>query len=297
MTFSKGSSSSSTSEQAETMYPQWQQNALQGLVGTGAAMNAPFLNVPKYGVSGLNVDQMKAFDLARQSAKQAYMGGKPEVQGPTTMDPASVNAAQISGDAIKAQMNPYLKQVMTPAVDQAWQNRQRTQADIGARAAAAGAFGGSREALQRGQADKTFMQDTTQLVASLMAQGYDRASAIAQANAQMQQQANLTNADYQQDANRTNLAYGLESARLEDAMRSNDQQRQLSALQQLLGVGNQQQLFGQAVLDYPFTALQRLTGVVPKNLNSQTNTESQTESENSSGEVNVLGILGSLFSG
>lgn len=335
---SKGSDDTQQTTQAtSTSYPQWQQSALQGINQAGLALAQNSVKPSAYQTAGMNADQLKAFDLARQTAQNAYQGGATGISGPTSMQAAQVGAptmagsaqvgaptmataAQVNPNAIAGGMNPYLAAVLAPAMKQAERSRDSNMADIGAKAAAAGAFGGSREALQRGQADRAFQESTQTMVANLMSQGWDQASALAQANASMQQQTALTNAGaantaalqqagydqqtgltnaaaananqqlnagYQQAANQTNLNYGLSRAQMEDALKSNDLSRQQSAMQQMLGIGNQQQLFGQTVLDQPWTALSRYASLVPQNLNAS-GTGTTTSPDNSASPFQQL---------
>ncbi len=53
--------------------PQYVQDAQRYLLGTGAALTAPFLTgMPNYAIAGFNPDQEMGFDLARYQAQQAY---------------------------------------------------------------------------------------------------------------------------------------------------------------------------------------------------------------------------------
>lgn len=315
-----GDDTQTTTQQTATNYPQWTQDALKGLVGAGTAMNSPFLQVPRYQTAGMNPDQMKAMDLARQTAQSVYQGGQTAIKGDTTAQPAqlggpamasaaSATAQQVDPNAIAGNMNPFIDAVIDPALKQAARSRDENQASIGQRAAASGSFGGSREAIERGQADRAYQEGTASMVAQLMAQGWDQASALAQANAQMRQQTALSNAGMQQQTNMANQSasntYGLtqggydqqaamynagipmERARMEDALRTSDMARQQSAMQGLLGMGNQQQLFAQSVLDTPWTALSRYASLVPQVYNSS-GTATSTQPDNSPGFLQSL---------
>jgi hypothetical protein len=291
----KGGKTQTTTQKQQTEYPQWTQDALQNLVTAGGAMNAPFIQTPSYAVAGMNPDQLKAFDLARQGAQAAYSTGPVKVEGNPYASAAKVGAAsQVNPNAIAEGLNPYLGAVLKPALAQAERSRDQNQAAIGARAAASGSFGGSREAIERGQADRAYQEGTASMVANLMAQGWDQASALAQTNAQMQQQATLAQAGYDQQAGMYNAGVPMELARLQSGLTDANQARQQSALQALLGIGNQQQAFGQSVLDTPYTALARYAALVPQQLNSVTNTKGTAPNTAPSPLQSLLGIGATL---
>lgn len=129
-----------------------------------------------------------------------------------------------------------------------------------------------------------------------MAQGYDKATATALANAQMQQQTNLANQSAENAMRAAGADYGLKAAQVNDQMRTTQQARELSALQQIMQGGNQQQQQAQTTLNTPWTMLQMLMGLTPQQMNSQTVGQKETESSQSPLST-ILGVGTSLFGG
>ncbi|MBB3997189.1 hypothetical protein [Aureimonas pseudogalii] len=323
-----GDKTQTTTQNTSTTYAPWTQAAGQNGYTSAAGMTNPFLQTPAYSVAGLNPDQTKAFDLARQMAQGAFTGsatGVPtgasmtaaQVGAPGSTGASSATAAQLGGGDYQAFLNPFINGVVTQAANKARGELRQTNADIGAKYAAAGAFGGGREVLARGKAQDDFDENLQATTAQLLAQGFDTATATAMANTQMRQQTGesnaarqqqaaqadadrrqqvaLTNAGYQQDASSANLGYGLQAAQVAEAMRNGQTDRQNSALQALLGTGNQQQLFAQSALDSPWTALQRLLAATPQVYNT-TGTATGTQPDNSPGFLQqVLGVGGSIL--
>jgi hypothetical protein len=285
-----------------TEYPAWITGAQQTASGAGAAMTSPFLQVPNTAVAGFTPDQMKGFDLARDMAQSAFTGApvrspnaNPVLANTTNANLTNANltqatAAQVNPLDVMTAMNPFVSGVINPTLDRMTREKNAAAAEIGARAAASGSFGGSREAVQRALLDRSHLEGVTSTVSQLMAQGYDQATATALANAEMRQQTALTNAGAANDlsqfnatsannmsqfnadnANRTSQfnagaanGYSLQAPGVADSLANSEQQRRMNALAQLLGVGDRQQTLAQTSIDVPWTALSRLMGVTPQ---------------------------------
>lgn len=287
-----------------TSYPAWITGAQQGASTAATNMATPFLQTPNYGVAGFTPDSLKGFDLARGVAQNAFtgspvrgVGAAPTMANTINASSANATAAQISPDMIAKQMNPFISGVVDPTLDALRRDKNASAAEIGARSAAAGAFGGSREALQRGLLDRSSAETASQTVAQLMAQGYDRATATAQAEAEMWQQASLQNANNSTATSQFNTGaanstsqfnanlgtdFATRAPTIEDGLRNNEQARQINALQLLLGTGATQQGQAQAAIDLPWTNLQRLLGTIPQVYDS-TQSGSTTAPDNSPG--------------
>jgi hypothetical protein len=345
-----GGSSSSTTEQSQTSYPQWTQNAQQDTYQTGTGMLENFLRNPQYQVAGFSSDTKKGMDFARDTARQVYEApslsapaaggnltttmGQAASMSPASMTPASMRGAQVTGGEINSFMNPYLQVVLDPTIANMNRARNTTDAQIGAKYAAQGGLGGSGAAIARGQNNRAFGEQVATTAATLMAQGYDKATATALANAQMRQQTEMTNTGYAQDAAKTNatfgqqagltnagfdqqtnlanqsadntmkalgLDYGLKSTQVNDQLRTTETARQLSALQQILQGGQMQEGKAQQALDIPWTALQRLMALTPQQMNSQTFKQGESEKQESAASTfgsiaSGLGSLGIKFS-
>lgn len=321
-----GGSKGSTQQTTQTARaPQYVQDAQKNLVNTGQSVLGNFTSqTPNYGVAGFTPDQENAFDLARGMTANAFTANAPQV-GPVTGYQASgmnaanagpaamgattnINAAQTGGNDYQQFLNPYTSSVVDTTNKELRRQNDVTTAGIRARAAAAGAFGGSRGALQEAEASRNLGTQIAQTTAQLMSQGFDKATAVAMANTQNKQQAEVANAGaantmsqfnagqannmgqfnagLAQQANQFNAGaantagqfnataandFALKSPVINDALAGTQFDRQRTALQQLLGIGNQQQATAQQGIQMPLTALQMLSGVTPKD-NSMTQT-------------------------
>lgn len=203
----------------KTELPQYVQDAQQNLINQGQTMTGPFTQTPGYAKAGFNADQLMAFDLARGMAQDAFT---PQSSGMSFLDgvtaspslltgaaqagPAAAAGAQQAGEQFKAGdaaqlganefqpfMNPYTSNVLDTTLNTMRREKNATAADIGARAAASGSFGGSREAVQRAQLDKNYGDQVSQTAANLMSQAFNNAQGLASNNAQMRQQTALQN--------------------------------------------------------------------------------------------------------
>lgn len=91
----------------------------------------------------------------------------------------AAQAGALGGPNVAGFFNPYQQQVIDATRQQFDSARNRMNTDISARATAAGAFGGGREAVVRGQALADLARDESQQVAGLLSAGYQDAMARA----------------------------------------------------------------------------------------------------------------------
>jgi hypothetical protein len=209
-----------TSTSTKELDPDVKQSMMD-LWNAGQSVFGPWIGEQAYRVAGFTPDQLYAQDAARfqlHNAQnnpayrpQAMSAGNPMMAGFSGIPGANLAGftgagqmaqgtatdaagARLSGDAYQEFMNPYIQSVIDPAIANMRRERDIAAAGAGARAAAGGAYGGSRGALERSQIDRAHNEQVATLVPQLMAQGYDRATASAMANAQMAQQTSLANA-------------------------------------------------------------------------------------------------------
>jgi hypothetical protein len=169
--------------------------------------------------------------FAGPSATAAYAPANPATLGTATASlagPSSQASALLSGpasqatsrDAIAAQtdpnaykqfLNPYTQDVVDTSNAELRRQHGITQADISAKMASGAAFGGSREGVRAGEADRAFLDKSGSMTAQLMSQGYDKAVAQAMADTQLRQQAGLQNSQLGTSVN-------LDNARRSDAV-------------------------------------------------------------------------------
>jgi len=120
-------------------------------------------------------------------------GYTPSLASTSTYDAALAAAQQVDGKQIRDLLNPYTQDVVDTTLNTMGRQYRTQAANMGAKAAAAGAFGGSRQAIQSAQLDRSFGEQVASTTATLMSAGYDKATATALANAQMRQQTELAN--------------------------------------------------------------------------------------------------------
>src|SRR5690606_16926253 len=147
----------------------------------------------------------------------------------------------VTGADIKGLMNPYLETVGRQTLLSMGREKDNANAAIGARNANAVAFGGSGAALERAQLERSHGQNVANTISGLLAGGWDRASALASANADRALTANI-NAD---------AAYGNMMGRRGDVING------------LLTTGAIAQAQDQANLDLPWTDWQKFMSGLP----------------------------------
>ncbi len=286
----KGGSTQQTTQ--STAYDPWISQAQQALAGMGLAQNLPFLNSSSYGHAGLNLDEQKGIDLARDMVGKYgpgsdNLGGSRDLVGQAmgmAGQGSRAQAAQLSPTDFQQFMNPYLQSVLTPATDELQRQTENARAGMAGRAAASGAYGGSRGAIQEGQLDRSMQETGSRLVADTMAQGFDKANALAEGNVDRTQQTNMQNAN-NSIAGANSLLSG--AGTLENLLNS-DFNRNRSVTGDLLDVGQFQQQDMQAILDLPYEALARLYGYIPQMYDS---TGTTTQPNNSPSMLqNLLGL-------
>lgn len=93
--------------------------------------------------------------------------------------------------SVRAFMNPYQQQVINQANQEINRQQQLAAQQQAAQAAGAGAFGGSRQAIQRSELDRNTAQLRNQTISNLLSQGYTQAQAQAQAAYEQAQQRDI----------------------------------------------------------------------------------------------------------
>lgn len=284
-----GTSTQSSTEQSQTSYPQWSQDAQQNTYGVGKGMMENFLRNPQYATAGFSTDQLKGFDLARDSARKVFESTAMTAPGSPNLTAALGQAAQVD-----ASMNPYLRDVVDTTRNTMTRDWRDKDASLAA-GSAASAVRGSGGALARGQLARGAQENIGNMTAQLMAAGHDKQKAMELANAQMQQQTGLANQAAENAMRTTGADYGLKSTQVNDQLRTTQQARELSALQQILQGGAAQQGQAQTTLNTPWTMLQMLMGITPQKMNSQT--IGNKESESTASPISMITDVGKMISG
>lgn len=143
-------------------------------------------------------------------------------------------AGQVDPAEITGLMSPYLDSVGNDTLNAMSRERSNRDAEIGARNASAVAFGGSGAALERAQLNRGHGEQVGTTINSLLAQGHDRATALAQSNANNELSAMQGAAGAASDAfgNRLNAVGSLLNyGGLEQSQKQAEQDRMSSLLQ------------------------------------------------------------------
>lgn len=369
---SKQPSTVQTTQNTTQQVPAYVSDAQQALLGYGTGMLGNFLGqTPNFRVAGQNADQQQAYSLYRQVGQDAFTAspisvpsagytpqlvgqatgytaqtaGMPAEYNPRIAGDAAVYGATgtngpalVDGASIGAMMNPFVNNVVDPMISRLRRERDTNSAGIGARAAAAGGFGGSGEAIQRSLNDRALNDQVASTAGQLMSQAYGQAAQLAGQNAQMrnadaqfnasatnasnaanaaatnamaqfnagainrsaqdnqaarnnfalanagmlntaaqtnaaaQNQFALANANNANSAGQFNASLGLQSAQMQDALRTSEQNRRLAAVLQILNSGNAQQTQLQNILNAPLGALAAYQSIVPNQIPVTSNT-------------------------
>jgi hypothetical protein len=161
---------------------------------------------------------------------------------------------------VQGWMNPYISNVVDTTTGRIQRQGDEALNAIRARQAAGSAFGGTgaRSALQMAKTQEGTQRQIAETTAQLMAQGYDRATATALSNEALQ----------------------------------------TSALQGVLGIGNQQQELEQRKLDVPLNALKMLQASTPQQYSStSTTTQPNTAPSPFQQVLGLAGTIGGAFLG
>jgi hypothetical protein len=154
-------------------------------------------------VAGYSPQQMMAASAGPASMAGA-MGygaatGRASSAGPASMaDFSGYNAAQFGGATanmgnIGQYLNPYTQNVIDSSMADLERGRQTAAQQIGERAQAARAFGGSRQGVAEALSNQQFAETAGKTISQLRAQGFDTAANLMQQDLNRQQQAGLSN--------------------------------------------------------------------------------------------------------
>jgi hypothetical protein len=294
-----------------------------GLLQSAKGLSDQPVNLPGYQVAGFNPDQTAAFQQARQGigAYQPYLAGGQQAlqQGlGTTQEAANVlrgadtrnqfggaqaaanmaaqgtlsQAGPIGQQQIQQYMNPYNNLVLQNQLQEMGRQAQIQGQQMNAQAVRAGAFGGSREGVQRAELARNLAQTQNQAIGQSLQQNYAQALGAAQ----QQQGAQL--GAYNQLAN---IGQGIGS--LANQQFSQGQQLasglgQFGAQLGNLGVqnaalGQTAQQLGQSDVNFLYNIGAQQQGLTQQQLDAQRNTQLQQAYE----PYQRLGFLSDIYKG
>jgi hypothetical protein len=207
---SKGGSNVTQAESWSDIPERYRDFVDENLSLAGTLGNRAYTPYQGQRVAGFTGDQNAAFNTVRQlpnqyggmvaNANQALTNAATPVQAqgynPATFQASQAQAALMPSaqgyDAATAAQNmgsyqnPYTEQVIDAGLNDLNRSYQMSLSGIGARAAGAGAYGGSRQGVAEAEAAKNFMDSAGQLSAGLRSQGFNTAAGLGQGDAASQ---------------------------------------------------------------------------------------------------------------
>jgi len=205
---------------------------------------------------------------------------------------------------IQSYLNPYTQEVETRSVDNATRALQQQLAGISGQARSAGAFGGSRQAVQQGVAQAEGVRGIGDLTAQLRSQGFNTAAQLAENAATRKAGAAgglLSTATGMTGAQTQQLQNLIAQQQQQQAVAKQRQDAGLTNIQALLGAGTQDQAQRQRIIDaavakfneardYPVEQLNTRLAALGMTPYGKTETGSKTVDTSSSPDFATLGL-------
>lgn len=257
----KGGGSSTTTQQLDPMLKPYVQFALQQ--GKQQYLQRKE-GVPQYEgetVAGFTPDTQRYFGGIRDltagvgrlgeagemaGAAAGSVSGRPGFEG-QQFDPN-----RLTGEQIREYLNPYQQQAIDAALGGIQRRQGEEAAALRTRQAAAGALGGSRGAIESELQNREYRQLAADTEAKMLAEGFDRATALAVGQQEAARKAALDTEQSRQFAEQAALErsqFGLTAAEQIAQLGEQERAMELQRLEGLRGIGAQQQAYEQALLD------------------------------------------------
>ena len=160
-------------------------------------------------VSGLTNPIRADRIYAPQAASTGYAGQ--EISGVDPVTAQNVQAGQLAGTYLNQYMDPYTEQVIRANEQDILRGAQMGLNQLGAQAQAAGAYGGSRQAVTEAELGRNVAQQLAQASAQLRSQNFQQAQAAAQQDIATRMQAQLANQQAGLQAGTTTAQLGLQA--------------------------------------------------------------------------------------
>jgi len=145
---------------------------------------------------------------AAQAASTGYQA--PTISGVTPITAQQIQAGQLAGTNLSPYMNPFISDVIGQTSADLERQRLIQQGSIGAQAQRAGAFGGSRQAVESALTNEAFTRQLAQTSAGLRQAGFQQAQAAAGQDIASQMQAALANQAAGLQAQTTTGQFGMQ---------------------------------------------------------------------------------------
>ena len=221
---------------AGNMLAGWNQGQQQGY---NSALNNAGVGLPALGQAQQFATQAGAFQPSQvqgggyQAAlpsvmnTAAYSAGPAQQMGAAQMDRGdvrNVQAGQFPGANLDQYMNPYTGQVIDRTLQTLGRQNDVLQNTANARASAAGAFGGSRQAIMNAENNRNFMDTAANTTANLNNQNFAQAQAAIAADQNRALQAGQLNQAADMTVGQANLA-NRQQAGLQNMLQGNEMAR------------------------------------------------------------------------
>lgn len=167
-----------------------------------------------------------------QAQAQQALGGLANMQFAPMQAPGQIAVNQLATTDLSAYMNPYTQEVINRTAQDIGSAQQQAMNQLGAQAAAARAFGGSRQAVAESLTNQQFIDQLARTSADLRARGFETALQAGQFDIGQMQAARSLAAQQAMQANQANFGGQFQTAGV-----------RAGAAGQLAGLG--QQMFGQ----------------------------------------------------
>jgi hypothetical protein len=198
----------------------------------------PFLSPPIYQVAGLTDEQTDAINAGKTGigAYMPYLTGAAGMLGGATQQFNQAEAQRF--------MNPYQQQVIDQSLQQINRQGDIARQNLQAQAVRAGAFGGSREGIQRAELERGLAEQRNQTIMGGLQQGYTQALGASEAEKNRllqgtQAGAGIASLQQQLGQGDVNFLYNLGQSRQRqsqaelDALRSSQLQQTMQPFQNL----------------------------------------------------------------
>lgn len=179
---------------------------------TGTGYSSRDAQAQGYGATHAGSQGYDATQAGSQGFDAAGVGsrgyGATSLSGSPTVSARDVTAGQLSSTDLSQYYNPYETQVVQSTLSDLDRSRQMAMGQAGAQATAAGAFGGSRQALMEAETNKAFAEQAARAAGQLRQAGFNQAQGMAQQDIAGRMQAGLANqgANLQAGTTTANLA-------------------------------------------------------------------------------------------
>jgi hypothetical protein len=256
--------------------------------------------------AGFSPEMLKAFETGMGGVgaeSGAYKSAFDAATGVSTYKPQTVTAQNFLQGDVGAYMNPYIQNVEDRAIQNAQRSSQMNINQIGANAARAGAFGGSRQGVSEGVAAAEAARGVGDLSAQLRSQAFQQAQSTMSGDQKRALDAAIAN----QTAGLTGATLNLKAAGELGNLAGQAQGSRLADLATMTGIGEAKQGMEQRLLDEQYARWLEERNAPIEGLNlrlaatsatpyGKTETQTRTGGGGGSNFLTGLGAVGSAAS-